>query len=205
MELLLIRHGLPVRRELVEGPADPELSAAGLAQAEHLADYLESEPIDALYASPLQRAHQTILPLAGRKGLEVGIVDAVAEWDRNSSEYVPVEELKAADDPRYHALMRGEWSDREESPEDFHTRVVDAVEGLIGAHPGQRIAVSCHGGVINAFLAHVLGLEVGSSVTYPNYTSIHRIAASRSGVMTIQTVNETAHLRGTGLPIGLLG
>ena len=29
MELLLIRHALPVRRELVEGAADPELSEAG--------------------------------------------------------------------------------------------------------------------------------------------------------------------------------
>ncbi|MEP7115606.1 MAG: histidine phosphatase family protein, partial [Ilumatobacteraceae bacterium] len=43
MELLLIRHALPVRRELVDGPADPELSADGRAQAEHLATYLSSE------------------------------------------------------------------------------------------------------------------------------------------------------------------
>lgn len=42
MELLLIRHALPVRRELEQGIADPELSEAGLAQAERLADYLTS-------------------------------------------------------------------------------------------------------------------------------------------------------------------
>ena len=64
MELLLIRHGLPVRRELEDGIADPELSTAGLAQAEHLADYLDTEPLDAVYASPLQRAYQTALPIA---------------------------------------------------------------------------------------------------------------------------------------------
>ncbi len=204
MELLLIRHGLPVRRELEDGIADPELSTAGLAQAEHLADYLESEPLDAVYASPLRRAFQTALPIATRRNLDVHVIDAVAEWDRNSSEYIPIEELKAANDPRYHAMMRGEWTAREETPEEFSARVVTSLDGLIDDHPGQRIAVSCHGGVINAYLLHVLGLPVGPGFFYPNSTSIPRIAASRGGVKSILTVNETAHLRGTGLPIGLM-
>jgi probable phosphoglycerate mutase len=204
MELLLIRHGLPVRRELDDGVADPELSTAGLAQAEHLADYLASEPIDAVYASPLRRALQTAEPLADRRGLPVTVIDSVAEWDRNSSEYIPIEELKAADDPRYRAMMRGEWTAQEESPEEFSARVVAALDALVDAHPGQRIAVSCHGGVINAYLMHVLTLPVGPGFFYPNYTSIHRVAASRSGHRSIVTVNETAHLRGTGLPMGLI-
>jgi probable phosphoglycerate mutase len=203
MELLLIRHGLPVRRELEAGIADPELSAAGLAQAEHLADYLDSEVIDAVYASPLQRAFQTAQPLANRRGHDITVVDGVAEWDRNSSEYIPIEELKAAGDPRYHQLMRGEWTTQEETPEEFSERVVSALNAVIDAHPGQRVAVSCHGGVINAYLTHVLGLPAGPGFFYPNYTSIHRIAASRGGVKSILTMNETAHLRGTGLPVGL--
>lgn len=204
MELILIRHGLPVRRELSEGIADPELSEAGLAQAEHLADYLASEPLDAIYASPLRRAHQTALPLAARKGLPVTIVDGVAEWDRNSSEYVPIEELKATGDPRYHAMMRGEWTAHEETQEEFRHRVVSTLDALVDRHAGHRIAVSCHGGVINGYLAHVLGLPIGPGFFYPNYTSIHRVAASRSGHRSVVTVNETAHLRGTGLPMGLV-
>lgn len=203
MELLLIRHGLPVRREGVDGPADPELSPAGVEQALHLAAYLASEQIDAVYASPLRRALQTAEPLTSGRHLEVIVVDAVAEWDRNSNEYVPIEELKAANDPRWHAMMRGEW-DADETPEQFCERVVTALDALVDAHPGQKIAVSCHGGVINAYLAHVLGLPVSQGFFYPNYTSIHRIAASRSGHRSIVTVNETAHLRGTGLPMGVL-
>ena len=70
MELLLIRHGLPVRRELEIGAADPELSEAGHAQAGHLAEYLAAEaPLDALYASTLNRARQTADPIAERFGL----------------------------------------------------------------------------------------------------------------------------------------
>ena len=204
MELLLIRHGLPVRRELVDGPADPELSESGLAQAERLADYLAAESLDAVYASPLRRAHQTAMPVAGRRGLSITLVDGVAEWDRNSNEYVPVEELKATNDPRYAAMMSGEWTAAEETREEFHHRVVTALEALIDAHPGQRIAVSCHGGVINSYVGHVLGLPVGQHFFYPNYTSIHRIVASRRGHREVVTLNETARLRGSGLPMGLV-
>ena len=204
MELLLIRHALPVRRELEIGAADPELSEDGHAQARHLAEYLAAEaPLDALYASPLNRARQTAVPIAERFGLEIVLEDAVAEWDRHSNEYVPIEELKAAGDPRWQALLRGEWTAHDESPEQFTERVVAAVERMIADHRGERIAVVCHGGVINTYLGHVLGLGAQQSFFYPNYTSIHRVAAASSGERSVVTVNETAHLRGTGLPIGL--
>jgi probable phosphoglycerate mutase len=203
MELLLIRHGLPERRELELGVADPELSESGHAQARHLADYLGDEPLDAVYASPLRRAYQTAEPLARALGRQITVVDDIAEWDRHSNEYVPVEELKAANDPRWQAMLRGEWTVHDESPADFRSRIVTAVEGLIAAHSGHRIAVVCHGGVINGYLGHILGLASPHSFFYPNYTSIHRVAAARSGERSIVTINETSHLRRTGLPMGL--
>ena len=204
MELLLIRHALPVRRELEIGAADPELSPDGHAQAGHLADYLAAEAsLDALYASPLERARQTAAPIAARFGLDTVLVDEVAEWDRHSNEYVPIEELKAADDPRWQALLRGEWTSHDESPEQFAERVVGAIEAMVARHRGERVAVVCHGGVINTYLAHVLGLVGQQHFFYPNYTSIHRVAAAGSGERSIVTINETAHLHGTGLPIGL--
>jgi probable phosphoglycerate mutase len=52
-------------------------------------------------------------------------------------------------------------------------------------------------------LAHVLRLAEPTGFFYPNYTSIHRVAAARSGERSILTINETAHLRGSGLPVGL--
>jgi probable phosphoglycerate mutase len=203
MELLIIRHALPVRRELTEGPADPELAADGHQQAARLADYLAAERIDAIYASPLVRARQTAEPLADRFGLDVTISAGVAEWDQNSPEYVPVEELKAANDPRWQAMLRGEW-DSDESEHDFRRRVLDAVETIVADHRGERVAIVCHGGVINGYLAHVLGLDDGArGFFYPNYTSINRVAAASSGERSVVTVNETSHLRGTGLPMGL--
>ena len=205
MELILIRHALPVRRELLEGVADPELSEAGVLQARLLADYLAVETIDAVFASPLRRAIETAEPLAGRFHLDVEIVDGIAEYDRKSSEYVPIEELKATNDPRWQQMLADDWSEREETREHFCARVHTAVDELVERHGGKRVAVVCHGGVINAYLARVLGIADSVGFFYPNYTSIHRVMAAASGQRQIVTVNETPHLRGTGLPIGLYG
>ncbi len=205
MELLLIRHALPVRRELEEGVADPELSEAGHAQAQHLADYLASEEVHAIYASPMKRAQQTAAPLASRLGLRVTLIDGVAEFDRNSSEYVPVEELKATNDPRWQQMLDNSWDGRDETQEEFARRVHRAMEAIIEQHSGHNVAVVCHGGVINSYLARVLGTRESSGFFYPNYTSIHRVLGARTGQRQIITINETSHLRGTGLPIGLYG
>jgi probable phosphoglycerate mutase len=203
MELLIIRHALPIRRELDSGVADPELSEAGHEQAAHLSRYLVDERIDAVYSSPLARALETAAPLAESRGLEVLTSPGLAEWDQNSPEYVPVEELKAANDPRWQAMLDGAW-DSDESEAEFRERVVSSIEDIIANHRGQRVAAVCHGGVINGYLAHVLGLQsFARGFFYPNYTSINRVAAASSGERELITVNETAHLRGTGLPMGL--
>ena len=203
MELLLVRHALPIRLELVDGPADPELSADGRTQAELLGSYLSSEHLDAIYASPLRRAYETAESVARHHDVAVQVSDGVAEFDRLSPDYVPTEELKAANDPRYHAIINGEWSTDDESADEFRTRVIATIEELIETHPGQRIAVVCHGGVINGYLGHVLGLSHPKGFFYPNYTSINRVAAARGGIRSVVTINETSHLRGTGLPMGL--
>jgi 2,3-bisphosphoglycerate-dependent phosphoglycerate mutase len=201
VELILVRHALPVRRENSVGPADPELSDEGIAQALLFAQYMESEHIDALYSSPLQRAQQTAAPLAQLKKMSPIVVDGVAEFDQHSNEYIPVEELKAANDPRWTEMINGTWTSPDEAQE-FTERVIEALEGIINDNRGGRVVVTCHGGVINEFLAHVLGLE-NRQFFYPNYTSIHRIAASSSGHRSVLSINETAHLRNSGLPMGL--
>ena len=49
----------------------------------------------------------------------------------------------------------------------------------------------CHGGVINGYLCHVLGLPNPKGFFYPNYTSINRVAAARGGTRSVVTINET--------------
>jgi probable phosphoglycerate mutase len=189
MELLLIRHALPVRIDEGPGagPADPALAELGRAQADAVAEWLADEEVDAIWCSPMRRARETAAPIAARLGLEVVVEDGIAEYDRESASYIPVEELKAANDPR--------WYEVPEHPEHFRGVVVEAVERIVEAHPRQRVAVVCHGGVINVYTGHVLGLD-DPLFFLPGYTSISRVLAASSGERSISTLNETAHLRG---------
>jgi probable phosphoglycerate mutase len=187
MELLLIRHALPVRIDegSVDGPADPALAEIGLAQAAAAAEWLATEQIDAIWCSPMRRARETAAPLAARLGLDVTVEDGIAEYDRESASYIPVEELKAANDPR--------WYEVPERPEHFQAVVVEAVERIVDAHPGQRVAVVCHGGVINVYAGHVLGID-DPLFFLPGYTSISRVLAASSGERSISSLNELGHL-----------
>ncbi len=195
MEIVLVRHGLPLRVELETGIADPELAAEGHEQAAKMAAYLGVEDVEAIYVSPLRRAIETARPLSKLLGLEAVVSEGVAEFDRNSREYVPVEELRATNDPRWEKLLRGEWDGVDEDPSIFKARVVETVEDMIARHPGGRVVVVCHGGVINQYLAHVLGIETHIGFFYPKYTSIHRVMAARSGQRSIVSINEASHLR----------
>lgn len=194
MDLLLIRHGLPQRLEGDAAPADPVLAPTGVAQAASLAEWLDQEDLAAIYSSPMNRAVQTAAPLAARSGLEVTVDEDLAEFDRDLPFYIPMEEL-LPDDPRFHRLM-SVWRGAEGLParEAFRSRVVGAVERVVKAHPSQRVAVVCHGGVINAYLTHILGLE--ELIFFePDYTSINRVRAGND-LRTFVSANETGHLRG---------
>ena len=195
MELILVRHGLPVRREVVEGPADPELSVEGHDQSARLANYLATESVAAIYSSPMKRAFQTAEPLAQTTGLPISIVEDVAEYDRLSNEYIPIEELRAANDERWHKLVAGGWQSDSDTIDEFRNRVITSIEKIISQHASQRIVVTCHGGVINQYLAHILGLKTERGFFYPQYTSIHRVVAAQNGLRSIASLNEIAHLR----------
>lgn len=189
MDLVLIRHARPERRETSDGsPADPPLDEAGRAQAERTAAWLAKERFDALYTSPMLRARETAAPLAERLGLAPGVEPRVAEFDRDSHRYVPLEQLKREDPEAWRAFVQGGYGDGL----DFHAfcrDAVEALEGLIERHAGQRVAVVCHGGVVNVFTAHVLGLSPRLFFE-PDYASVHRYVAARSGERSVDCLNE---------------
>ena len=196
MDVLLIRHAEPVRLEVAEGPADPPLHERGRDQAARLATWLVDEQLDAVISSPLRRAVETAEPVAEAIGLPVEIADGVAEYDRNLGWYIPIEELRATNDERWKAMAAGNYFGEEEDADSFTERVVGAIEELIDRHPGGRIAVICHGGVLNVYISRVLQRTGSPMFFMPRYTSISRVAAQRGGARSIVSLNETAHLRG---------
>lgn len=188
-----MRHAKPERLENVDGPADPTLDDVGRSQAAAVGEWLAGEPIDAVYASTLRRAIETAGPLVARLGLELVPHDGVVEWDRDSTSYIPTEELKAEYHEAWAAMRDGRWDLLGIDPDAFRARVEAAMSAIAAAHPSQRVVVFCHGGVINAYVGAVLGIDRMLWFD-PAYTSLSRVLVHRSGVRSILTLNETPHL-----------
>jgi 2,3-bisphosphoglycerate-dependent phosphoglycerate mutase len=163
-----------------------------------MAKYLVEEEIHEVWASPMNRAQQTAAPLATLLGLPINTDDRLAEYDRHESTYIPVEELKAANDPRWQAMVKGEW-ERDVDPAVFQAGVVEAVNDIVKKNSRRRVAVICHGGVINTYMAHVLGIGSPVGFFYPEYTSLHRVMAASTGERSVRSLNEVSHLRGSEL------
>jgi probable phosphoglycerate mutase len=195
MDLLWVRHGEPERVASGTGvPADPPLTARGREQAERLAAWLAVEPIDVVLSSPQRRAIETAEPIARAHGLEMQVVEGLVEYDVRSDSYIPMEELRATRDPQLAAMYEGRWEDfGAESADTFRIRVAATLDELVSAHPGRRVVAVCHGGVINVALGVVLGLDRHLWFE-PHYTSLSRMVASRTGVRSLASLNERAHL-----------
>ena len=195
MELLWVRHGEPERIAPGTGvPADPALTPRGREQAARLATWLAVEPIDVVLSSPQRRAVETATPIARAHGLEVRITPGLIEYDANSDSYIPMEELRASNDPQLTAMYEGRWEEfGAESTDSFRARVTETLDAIIDAHPGRRVVAVCHGGVINAAFAIALGLDRHLWFE-PHYTSLSRMVASRTGVRSVASLNERAHL-----------
>lgn len=194
MELIVVRHGLPIRVVTDDGsPADPPLSEEGRQQAERLGEWLGDEAIDRLYVSPMKRALHTAEPVAARLGIEPVVEPGVAEYDQASSTYIPIEEIKKNDPERWREMMRIGWFS-DVDPKVFRQGVVETMERIIADNAGGRVLIVCHGGVINSWAAHTLGVEQ-MFIFNPGYTSISRFMCSSRGHRSVLSLNETGHLR----------
>ena len=201
-DLLLIRHGesQPAFPDepfpLVDGHADPELAPGGHQQAQLLADRLAGAGIQAIYVTTLRRTVQTAAPLASRLGL-TPVVEArlrevhLGEWEAGLYRKMVADR---------HPIAQQMWEQERwdiipgaEEARAFAARVGAAISQIAAAHPGQRVAVFTHGGVIGQALAQAARSRPFAFVGADN-GSISRLVVTDERWM-IRLFNDTAHLR----------
>ncbi|HKI39566.1 MAG: histidine phosphatase family protein [Mycobacterium sp.] len=192
MQVLLIRHALPLRSEHGEG-SDPDLSDEGFAQVQRLPEALARFPIARVLSSPQRRAIQTAEPVATARDLAVEIDDRFAEYDRDLPLYIPVEQIRQEMPDEWARLAQGHLPGAVDE-DAFRTRVRAAVDDLVtAADPEDTVAVFSHGGVINVLLHEILG--TARLLSFPvDYASVSRLLFSRSGQPTVAAVNTTEHV-----------
>jgi probable phosphoglycerate mutase len=143
---------------LRDGHGDPELAAAGLRQAELLADRLQHEPISAIYVTTLQRTHQTAAPLATRLGLKPLVEPDLREVFLGDWEGGEFRIRAVAGDPVFEQIFNEERWDvipNAEPHESFDERVWNGFRRIVAAHTDERVVVVSHGGVIGHLLHRV--------------------------------------------------
>lgn len=206
-ELFLIRHGdaLPGPDEIIPGGIydDLPLSNIGREQAQSLAERLGKVSFAALYSSPLRRCRETATPLAERLGLTVNIVSDLREVRLGDVITLPVdgdlEALSRSLHERQNQIVRvagatGSWDDipGSESSKALRQRVVAALDAIAAKHIGERVVAFAHGGVINAYVAEVLGLERDFFFPAANTSiTVVRVAGQRR---VLYVLNDLAHV-----------
>lgn len=199
-QILLVRHGQSAPFvegtpfPLVDGQGDPPLSPLGEWQAEQVGQRLSSEPIDAIYATSLQRTRQTAQPLATALDLQVNIEPDLREVHLGVGEGGLFRKMSAEGHPSTVAMrVNREWGEVEgaESNAQFAGRTVPALQRLATAHSDQLIAVFVHGGTIGSLLGHALGINMFNMMGSRNSAISHVVVDNDQWV--VRSFNDAAH------------
>lgn len=208
MEILLIRHGETDwnAEKRLQGHLDTTLNAEGRRQASALGQALLDEPLDAIYASDLQRAKNTAQAIASPRGMHV-----VTEAALRERCYGAFEGLRYADINERYPQAYAAWRARDmdarypdgkhaaETLREFSARVLHAIAEIASRNSHQKIVIVTHGGVLECVYRHASGIGYAAPRDFDILNaSINRIAWNGIGLKIISW-SEVAHLTDAAL------
>jgi broad specificity phosphatase PhoE len=203
LRIILVRHGQTdwndggPAGEHFRGRIDIGLNPTGIAQAKCVADCLALVDVNAVYASPLQRAMHTAGPIAARHGLQVKPAQALldinyGQWGGRSHHEVGA---------RWPELYR-QWIDAPhltqipggESLDEISDRLDAGLRALLEHHDRQLVVLVGHQVVNKVLICKLLGLGNDAFWRIRQDTGcINRFDYSSKGA-TALTINEVCHL-----------
>jgi probable phosphoglycerate mutase len=161
--LVLARHAVTAQTgPLLSGRLPGiDLSDEGRGQADVLAERLAGLPVNAVYASPIERTTQTAAAIAARHGLDVRPLDGVLEADYGDWAGQKLADLAKTDLWKVvqRAPSRASFPGGE-SLAAMQARMVAALDAVVIAHPGELVVVVSHADPIKAAVAHYTGVHL---------------------------------------------
>ena len=193
--VLFVRHGqTPTTGKSLPGRAPGlHLAEKGVEQAEEAARRLSAiAKIDAVYASPLERARETAAPITKLLGQRTRIDKGLLECD--FGDWTGSELKKLMKLPEWNTVQRAPSTFRFPNGESFtemQTRMVSAVDRLCAQHRGGTIVCVSHADPIKAAMAHAMGthLDLFQRIVIST-CSISAVAYTMGGPIVL-TVNST--------------
>lgn len=193
--VLLVRHGqTPTTGKVLPGrAAGLHLADAGREQAQRAAQRIaELTRVDAVYASPLERARETAAPIAAARGLKVQIDKGLLECD--FGDWTGAELKKLMKLPEWGTVQRAPSTFTFPNGESFtamQTRIVSAIDRLRARHPGGVIVLVSHADPIKAAVAHAMGTHIDLFQRIVIGTCSVSAIAYGMGAPIVLTVNST--------------
>ncbi len=193
--ILLVRHGqTPTTGKVLPGrAAGLHLAEAGVSQAHRVAERIAELPkVDAIYASPLERARETAAPIGKALKQRVKIDKGLLECD--FGDWTGAELGKLMKLPEWSTVQKAPSTFRFPNGESFtemQTRMVSALDRIRAAHPGGTVVCVSHADPIKAAVAHAMGthLDLFQRIVIGT-CSVSAVAYSGHGPIVL-TVNST--------------
>lgn len=147
--IYFIRHGESEANKagFFAGWLDAPLTERGVKQAALTAEFLQSVPFDAFYASDLSRAYDTGCAVAALRSMPVKTSRALREVHAGTWEGKLVEEIATCHSAEYAAWREqiGLYTFPEgESVAGMQQRMREEVEAIARRHPGQTVCIATH-------------------------------------------------------------
>lgn len=161
--VLLIRHAVTEQtgKRLYGRAPGNHLSARGRRQAEALAEHLADVPLEAVYASPLERCRETASPILRGRKLRLRTVAALNEVDYGRWTGRTFGQLRRTREWR--RVRSSPASVRFPGGETLHEvqqRAVRALQEIAERHGEGVAAAVSHGDVVRLALAHYAGIHL---------------------------------------------
>ncbi|MFK0212563.1 bifunctional RNase H/acid phosphatase [Streptomyces sp. NPDC090298] len=201
---VLLRHGetalTPEKRFSGSGGSDPELSAAGLRQAEAVAEALAARgTIQEIVSSPLTRCRQTAGAVAARLGLDVRVEQGLRETDFGAWEGLTFGEVRERHPEDLDAWLASPKAAPTGGGESFATvarRVAATRDRLTAAYAGRTVLLVTHVTPIKTLVRLALGAPPESLFRMElSAASISAVAYYADGNASVRLLNDTSHLR----------
>jgi len=195
--LYLIRHARSTWNASgrMQGWADPPLDDIGRQQVQALARRLRNEKFAAIYSSPLIRARETAEALATQVGLDVCVDERLKERHMGAWTGLTGDEAQAQYPSDWADGWRIMGAPGGESQIQLSERAQAVFADITAAHPQAIVAVVSHGGTLNTYLSHLIGIPPEERVlfAFPN-TGLARVSL-REGRVRILSVGDDSHWR----------
>lgn len=199
-DLIIIRHGKTCwnLQGRIQGTEDIALHPVGRQQAEAVAERLAQEEFSVIYSSDLKRAYQTAECIARKTQRPIITHQGLRERNFGIFQGMTAKEIAARHPKDWERFRR--WDPDYVVPNgaslrEYYEHGIASLKQIARQHPGERLVIVTHGGILNGLIRHTLGIPYTTPSRFWRANTGINIFFYQNGAWFLRTWGDTNHLR----------